>query len=200
MVRRAFPASSPAVRRWFSSATSSTSSEPGTLDLRPRDPGHVRTHRGYGRCRGGVVACQGVASTILDIVRQHRNLQSPATVLRTPTSELRSSCPKMSPHRPARHAGDLTTPEVSKIARSTSPQSPGGKPRRTRLSTGRPAHFAWWQGETSTDQSPPAARRRASRSRRGLGDERRPVPSPAHCLTPWPLPQGAHANKTPDIG
>ena len=45
-------------------------------------------------------------------------------MLRTPTSELRSSCPKMSARRSTRHTRDLTTPEVSKIAHSTPPHSP----------------------------------------------------------------------------
>ena len=50
--------------------------------------------------------------------------EPPATVPRTPTIELRSSCSKMSARRSTRHTRDLTTPEVSKIAHSTPPHSP----------------------------------------------------------------------------
>ena len=54
--------------------------------------------------------------------------EPPATVPRTPTIELRSSCSKMSARRSTRHTGDLTTPEVSKIARSTPPHPPHHRP------------------------------------------------------------------------
>ena len=114
--------------------------------------------------------------------------EPPATVPRTPTIELRSSCSKMSARRSTRHAGDLTTPEVSKIAHSTPPHSP-----HHRLLVGNPSG----QGPPLVDlliprggrgkpqrASSPAPRRRASRSRQGPGDERT-----------VPLPAGVHANK-----
>ena len=35
-----------------------------------------------------------------------------------------------------------------------SPQALGGKPQRTRPSTGRPAHSAWWQGKVPAGKAP----------------------------------------------
>src|SRR5690606_20102539 len=62
-----------------------------------------------------------------------------------------------------------------------SPQALGGKPQRTRPSTGRLVDLLIPRGGRGKPQraSSPAPRRRASRSRRNPGDERSHVPIPA---------------------
>ena len=155
--------SSPAVRRWFSSATSSTSSESRTLNLRPHVANHgsVRTHRGYGRCR--VRRCH--QSPCWPRHPRHGRPKNTETCraarYRAQDAHHRAqkfvfknvSTPIDPAHRRLHHPRGVKNRPLDATPLA-SPQALGGKPQRTRPSTGRPAHSAWWQGKVPAGKAP----------------------------------------------